>query len=256
MENNRFIINKKSAIMGLVLAVVLYFAFTITPTYSSSHYPSNLVNSVEKMGGFTKYKIAHGSKVPHSINKEAFMSMGEELQKSFSITFSQVSHPGDHQVVEFVGEKPLSKTSKLQMKWVGTGGGEDSKSYEAFLLIKVTGSDGNKEAFLTDWELIKNRLQDAGIRPSLNFTLQKELSQVLIQDEQANYVQKIFEELDGTVRGKYKDGSQIIFEGYSDHLPDEIMSEGQMINLQMSVKSDQKTDKTIVEIGSPLLILY
>ncbi|UOQ94017.1 YwmB family TATA-box binding protein [Halobacillus shinanisalinarum] len=256
MRNRWFIINRKSAILGLFLAVVLYFAFTITPTFSSSNDPSNLINSVEKMGGFTEYKIAHGSKVPHSINKEAFMSMGEELQKSFSITFSEVSHPGNHQVMEFIGEKPLSKTSKLQMKWVGTPKGEDSKSYEAFLLIKVTGSDGNKEAFLTDWELIKNRLQEAGITPSLNFTLQKELSQVMNQDKQANYLEKIFKELDGTVRSNYKDDSQMIFEGYSDRLSNGIMSEGQMMNLQMSIKSDQKTNKTIVEIGSPLLILY
>ncbi|UOR12052.1 YwmB family TATA-box binding protein [Halobacillus amylolyticus] len=255
MRNRWFIINKNLSILGIVVAVVLYFAFTITPTYSSSSGPSNLINSVENRGGFTKYKIAHGSMVPRSINKEDFLSRGEELQESFSVTFSQVSHPGDHQVMEFIGEKPLSKTSKLQMKWVGTTEGEDAKSYEAFLLIKVTGRDGNKDIFLTDWEYLKNRLQVAGIAPSLNFTLQKKLSQVMSQNEQSNYLEEIFEDLDGAVRGKYKDDSQIILEGYSSRLDNEIMSDGQMINLQVSIKADQTTKKTIVEIGSPLLIL-
>lgn len=243
-------------VISFLSSFLFLFNFENLFNPSSNEYPSSFINEIESFNGtVTEFKLAHSSEIPEYLSEKKFRSMRKNLQESFNLKLLPVFHPSQHNVIEYYGEKRISDSTKIQVKWVAKEMSvlQIPKKYTGYLLTTISGSE--QDDFQNEWVFLTRILQNMNIKPRINFSLALELNQLMSQAKQTQYLEDTFQSLEGNILNRYKDNSQLIYDGYTNEISSFVMANDKKTNLQLSTQTDIANEKTVVNIGSPLLIL-
>ena len=243
-------------IISYLSSFLFLFNFENLFNQPSNEYPLSFINDIESFSGtVTEFKLAHSSEVSEYMSEKKFRSMRKTFQEAFDVELLPVFHPSQHNVIEYYGEKRFSDSTKVQVKWVAKemNALKFPGKYTGYLLINISGS--KRDDFQNEWVFLTRTLQTMNINPSLNFSIAIELNQLMSQTKQTKYLEDTFQSLEGNILNRYKDNSQMIYDGYTNEISSYVIANDKKTNLQLSTQTDMANKKTVVNIGSPLLIL-
>ena len=246
--HNQIFLN--SITIGLSFSLIIFGLSFHIISARAFEFPKELVTLVkdDQETGSIQYIISHSNKEEVYMNRKDFFQKASKLEDAFTITLLQVGHDNGHHILEFTGEKKLSNSAYLQMKWVGVEK-KGLDQYEVYLLVKIKGQWVDEQNALKRWKTLKHQLGITGFSPKLNLMIEKKFYKRVPEERLDKYAKLLVEELDGKITNKYSDSSQTILEGYSPLIKDTAETAFPKNNVQLAISNKA------IQVGSPLLVL-
>ena len=119
--------------------------------------------------------------------------------------------------------------------------------------VKATGQTGSE--LIRTTEDVSKQLQQVGVTPHIQVSIQGKLPNVLDQSEQQHWIQHIMNDLDARSVEAMRDATSMSVSAFSPHAGKPIVSNGQEMNVQIATRTDRVLQQTVITMGTPIITI-